>query len=199
MIGIEKIIAHIRAESLAECEQIERAALEACERIREKYIQAERDEYQQWMDAGTKAAAHRLERLSSLAALEAKKQVLATCHEMMDAAFALAAKKLRTISAADYTAFLARLAETATITGEEAIVFSAADFKQVGKAVQREANASLANKKRTARLTLSEKTADISGGLILQGDDFEVNCSIDALIEWYRNTLTPEISAMLFD
>ncbi|MCL2401565.1 MAG: V-type ATP synthase subunit E [Oscillospiraceae bacterium] len=199
MIGIEKIIAHIQAESMAECEQIERAALAECGHIREKHTQAAQDEYQQLIDAGTKAAAQRLERLSSLAALEAKKQVLVTCLEMMDAAFALAAKKLRTLPESAYEKFLASLAEAAVITGKETMVFSAADLKKVGKAVQSAANAGLADKGKIAQLTLSEKTADISGGFILQGDGFEVNCSITALIERYRNELTPEVSAMLFD
>jgi len=197
MTGIEKILAHIEAESMAECAQIDRAASEECGRIREKYAQAERDEYERLIDAGTKEAKHRLERLGNLAALEAKKQVLVTCHEMVDAAFELAAKKLRTLP--EYTEFLARLAAAATITGEEAIVFSASDLKKIGHEVQSAANAALNAGGKTARLTLSEKSADISGGFILYGGDFVVNCSIEALIERYRSELTPEVSAMLFD
>jgi vacuolar-type H+-ATPase subunit E/Vma4 len=197
MVGIEKIIAHIKAESEAECERIDHAAAEECGRIREKYIQAERDEYEKLMNAGTKEAERRLERLRSLAVLEAKKQVLATQHEMIDAAFELAAKKL--CSLPEYAMFLARLAAAAAITGEESIAFSASDFPRIGKDVQSAANAELKAGGKAARLTLSEKTADISGGFILQGGDYEANCSIDALIERYRNALIPEVSAMLFD
>ncbi|MCL2409152.1 MAG: V-type proton ATPase subunit E [Oscillospiraceae bacterium] len=197
MIGIEKIIAHIKAESAAECARIDQAALEECGRIRERHAQAEQDEYERLIDDGTKEAEHRLERLGNLAALEAKKQVLSTCHEMMDAAFELAAKKLR--NPPEYAAFLARLASAAAITGEEAMVFSESDLKRVGEEVRIAANAGLEANGKTARLKLSEKTADISGGFILHGGDFAVNCSIEALIERYRDELTPEVSAMLFD
>ena len=199
MNGIEKILEHIKSESGAECEAIRRAAAEECDRIDAEYAAAEQDEYKKLLNAGTSEAQRRLERLSSLAALESKKHVLATQQEMVAEAFEYAAKKLLELPDSDYIEFLARHASAASLTGEEAIILSPSDRNRIGKKVRDAANSKLSAAGKTASLTLSEKTAGIRGGLILSGGNIEVNCSIDALIAVYRNELSPAVSSVLFD
>ena len=199
MTGIEKILAHIKSQSDAECGEIRRASDEECERIRSEYANAERDDYRKLINEGTQNADRRLERLNSLAVLESKKQVLATQQEMVSAAFEHAAKKLLELPDNVYSAFLARYACTASMTGTEAIVLSARDRGRVGGDVLQAANSALRSKGKTASLTLSDRTADIRGGLILSGGDIEVNCSIDALVAEYRNELSPAVASVLFD
>ena len=199
MNGIEKILAHIKAESDAQCEAIEREAAEECERIRAEYAKIEKEEYTKLIDAGTIEAARRLERLGSLAVLESKKHILKTQQEMVLETFEYAAKTLLELPEGEYIDFLAKQACAASLTGTEAIILSAADQQSIGKKVLDAANGALASLGKTASLTLSESTADIRGGLILSGGDIEVNCSIDALVAAYRNELSPAVAAVLFD
>ena len=198
MNGIEKILAHIQAESDAECEEIERAAAEECDRIRAEYAKSEQEEYLKLLEAGTKEAERRLERLGSLAALESKKHVLMTQQEMVTEAFEYAAKKLLALPEGEYVMFLAKQACSASLTGMETIILSPSDYSRIGKEVLRAANSALRAAGKAASLTLSEKTADIRGGLILSGGDIEVNCSIDALMAEYRNELSPTVASVLF-
>ncbi|MCL2125520.1 MAG: V-type proton ATPase subunit E [Oscillospiraceae bacterium] len=199
MNGIEKIIAHIKSESDAECEDIRRAAAEECEQIRSKYAKAEQDEYEKLLATGKLDADNRLERMHSLAMLESKKHVLMTQQEMVADAFEYAAKKILGLPEPEYVALLAKLAAAASMTGGETLVLSPADKGRIGAAVLEGANGALRAAGKNAGLTLAEKTADIRGGLILSGGDIEVNCSIDALLEECRNELSPAIAAILFD
>ena len=199
MNGIEKILAHIQAESDSECEEIERAAAEECDRIRDEYARSEQDEYRKLIDAGTKDAERRLERMGNMAALESKKHVLMTQQEMVTEAFEYAAGKLRGLPEREYINFLAKQACAASLTGTEMIILSPSDYNTVGKEVLNAANSALRAAAKTASLTLSKETADIRGGLILSGGDIEVNCSIDALMAEYRNELSPAVASVLFD
>ena len=198
MDGIEKILAHIKSESDARCGEIEWSAQEECARIRAKYEAEEQDEYRKLMDAGAKEVERRLERMGSLAALESKKHVLATQQEMVAEAFKHAADGLLELPESEYVAFLANYACKASLTGTETVVLSPGDKTRFGNQVLFTANAALRAAGKTASLTLSDKTADIRGGLILSSGDIEVNCSVDALVDERKNELSPAVASILF-
>ena len=48
-------------------------------------------------------------------------------------------------------------------------------------------------------LTLSEDSRDIKGGLILEGEQVEVNCSFEALVREQREPLAAQVARLLFD
>ena len=199
MNGIDKILAHIKSQSDAECEVIERTANEECERIRAEYSKMEQDEYWKLVNAGTKDAERRLERLNSLAALESKKQVLMTQQEMVAEAFEQAADAILKLPEREYINFLAKQVYAASLTGSETIMLSSADRDRIGKDVLSAANAALSGEGKAANLTLSDQSADIRGGVIISGGDIEVNCSVDALVTEFRNDLAPAVASVLFD
>jgi len=109
MNNIEKIIDYIKVKTIAECEEISRAAAEECVRIRAEYARSEQDEYWKSIDVGTKETEQRLEKLKELAAAEAKKQIDSLHKEMLDEAFTLAARNLMELPKGDYDAILIRL------------------------------------------------------------------------------------------
>lgn len=199
MNGIEKIVEHIKARSAEECEEIAKSADEECAKIHEKCARAEQDEYWKLVASGKRELDLRSERLEGLAALEAKKSILAVQQEMMAAAFELAAEKILNLPEREYVAFLVRLAYLSSLTGTEEVIFPPSDLTWIGAAVVNEANATLAAAGKTARLTLSEKTADIRGGFLMSGGDIETDCSIGALIARYEYELAPLVAAELFN
>ena len=49
------------------------------------------------------------------------------------------------------------------------------------------------------RLTLSEQTRPIKGGLILSDGDVEVNCTFETLVRLQRGEMDREVAKVLFD
>lgn len=198
MNGIDKIITHINTEAEEESRAILEEASAKSEEIRASYEKAAREEYEKVMTKGTQDADTLVDRLGHVAALEAKKQALAVKQEMVSLAFEKAAEKLTELPEADYTAFLVRLAVSAARTGLELIVLSQSDKERYGNAVCQSANEALAAAGKAAKLTLSDQTRALRGGLILISGDIEVNCSIDTLMTQYKNELSSKVADVLF-
>ena len=198
MNGLDKIVEHIAARSAAECEEIAESAIIETSRIRDMHVKTEQEEYWKIINAGTEEAKHRLERLSGLAELEAKKQVLAVQQEMLDVLFDRTVDVLLNLPSQEYISLLAKNACSASLTGEEEIILSANDRSAIGKQVLAAANAALKQRGKKAALRLSDQTADIKGGLILSGGDVTADCSLEALVSLHRNSLTVFASNQLF-
>ena len=198
MKGTEKIIAHIRADGDAEAKKIIDAASKQAEEKRAESFKAALSEYEKLMQAGN-AECEDILSGSRIAEMEAKKSVLSVKQEMISAAFDAAREEIVNMPRDKYTQFLARMAAEAAVSGMEEIVLNARDKAEVGKAVCKAANELLSAKGTPGKLTVSEETADISGGVIVRFGGIETNCSIDALIRQRRSGLSTEVAAALFE
>lgn len=199
MKGTEKIIAHIRADGDAEAKKIIDAASKQAEEKRAESFKAALSEYEKLMQAGNAECEDILSGSRRIAEMEAKKSVLSVKQEMISAAFDAAREEIVNMPRDKYTQFLARMAAEAAASGMEEIVLNARDKAEVGKAVCKAANELLSAKGTPGKLTVSEETADISGGVIVRFGGIETNCSIDALIRQRRSGLSTEVAAALFE
>lgn len=199
MKGTEKIIAHIRADGDAEAKKIIDAASKQAEEKRAESFKAALSEYEKLMQAGNAECEDILSGSRRIAEMEAKKSVLSVKQEMISAAFDAAREEIVNMPRDKYTQFLARMAAEAAVSGMEEIVLNARDKAEVGKAVCKAANELLSAKGTPGELTVSEETADISGGVIVRFGGIETNCSIDALIRQRRSGLSTEVAAALFE
>lgn len=199
MKGTEKIIAHIRADGDAEAKKIIDAASKQAEEKRAESFKAALSEYEKLMQAGNAECEDILSGSRRIAEMEAKKSVLSVKQEMISAAFDAAREEIVNMPRDKYTQFLARMAAEAAASGMEEIVLNARDKAEVGKSVCKAANELLSAKGTPGELTVSEDTADISGGVIVRFGGIETNCSIDALIRQRRSGLSTEVAAALFE
>ena len=199
MKGTEKIIAHIRADGDAEAKKIIDAASKQAEEKRAESFKAALSEYEKLMQAGNAECEDILSGSRRIAEMEAKKSVLSVKQDMISAAFDAAREEIVNMPRDKYTQFLARMAAEAAVSGMEEIVLNARDKAEVGKAVCKAANELLSAKGTPGKLTVSEETADISGGVIVRFGGIETNCSIDALIRQRRSGLSTEVAAALFE
>lgn len=199
MKGTEKIIAHIRADGDAEAKRIIDAASKQAEEKRAESFKAALSEYEKLMQAGNAECEDILSGSRRIAEMEAKKSVLSVKQEMISAAFDAAREEIVNMPRDKYTQFLARMAAEAAASGMEEIVLNARDKAEVGKSVCKAANELLSAKGTPGKLTVSEDTADISGGVIVRFGGIETNCSIDALIRQRRSGLSTEVAAALFE
>lgn len=199
MKGTEKIIAHIRADGDAEAKKIIDAASKQAEEKRAESFKAALSEYEKLMQAGNAECEDILSGSRRIAEMEAKKSVLSVKQEMISAAFDAAREEIVNMPRDKYTQFLARMAAEAATSGMEEIVLNARDKAEVGRSVCKAANELLSAKGTPGKLTVSEDTADISGGVIVRFGGIETNCSIDALIRQRRSGLSTEVAAALFE
>lgn len=199
MKGTEKIIAHIRADGDAEAKKIIDAASKQAEEKRAESFKAALSEYEKLMQAGNAECEDILSGSRRIAEMEAKKSVLSVKQEMISAAFDAAREEIVNMPRDKYTQFLARMAAEAAASGMEEIVLNARDKAEVGKSVCKAANELLSAKGTPGKLSVSEDTADISGGVIVRFGGIETNCSIDALIRQRRSGLSTEVAAALFE
>ena len=120
-IGLDKIINYIEEEGKAECREIYQKAAEQCQQLNADYSRIEQEEYWKYINVASKKTERRRTRLDELAAMESKKKLLETQQEMVDEAFALAAKKLLDLPKKEYSKICVRLAMGTTSSPEDIV------------------------------------------------------------------------------
>ena len=194
MKGTEKIIAHIRADAKSQADAVLAKAEEQAAQIRAEYDKQAAQVYADKVRAGTKACQDQMDSVQRIANMEAKKTLLGVKQEMVSLSFEKAQALLTALPEEKYVAFLAALAAKAAVTGDEEIVLNARDREAVGAAVVKAANEKLGH----GKLSLSERTGDFAGGLILSRGNVEANCTAELLVELCRGEMSAEIAEMLF-
>ena len=195
MDGIEKITGRIESDAAREAEAIQEEARRQAGEIAARYEAQARRESADILERGRRAADERVERLASVAQLDARKLGLSAKQEMPARAYDRALEKLTGLPEGAYTDLLAQLAVEASSTGREAVILSAKDRARYGKAAVTRANEKLGD----GHLTLSEQTRPIRGGLILSDGDVEVNCAFETLVRLQRGELDRQVAKVLFD
>lgn len=196
MNGIEKITGRINEDAQREIDAIAAQAKSEADAITARYEAQAEKEAAEILARGKANADERVERLASVAELEAKKMTLAAKQEVLDRAFDKALQDLTQLSEEKYVALLAALAVKAASTGNEKIILSPADRSRYGVKVAEMANSALGKQ---GKLTLSEETRDIKGGLLLSDGDVEVNCAFETLVRLTRNQIAGDVAKVLFD
>ena len=194
MKGTEKIIAHILADAKEQADAILAQAEQQCADIRAEYDVKAKEAYTERIRRGVADCQDRVDSMDRIARMEARKGILALKQQKVSDSFDLACEKIVNLPAEQYTAFLAKLAAKASVTGDEEIVLNAKDASAVGSAVVDGANALLGN----GKLTLSEKTGSFAGGLILRRGSIEANCTVELLVELCRSEMSAQIAKLLF-
>ena len=195
MDGIEKITGRIAADGAQETEAILAEARAQADAIAARYDQQAARESEEILARGRRNAQERVERLASVAQLDARKMELSAKQEMLSKAYDQALEQLLNLPEQQYVTLLADLAAHASSTGREAVIFSQKDRTRYGKAAGTQAT----ERRGDGHLTLSEQTRPIRGGLILSDGDVEVNCTFETLVRLQRGELDREVAKVLFD
>jgi len=194
MNGIEKITGRIASDTQQEIEALRAEAGRQAGEITARYEAQAKRESEEILARGRRNADERVERLASVAQLECRKLELAAKQELLSKAYDRALELLLNMPEEKYIALLADLAVKASATGGETVILSQKDRTRYGKQVVTQANEKLDG----GKLTLSEQTSPIRGGLLLSDGDVEVNCSFETLVRLQRGELDREIAQLLF-
>ena len=169
-----------------------------CREIKDAYNSRAQEEYWKLIREGAKECEAYGQRLAGAAELEAKKSILAMKQETVARVFDKAIERLCNMPEKEYIDFLAKQAGESASTGLEELVFNARDKAACAKAVTKAANEILKKRGLLPKLTISEKTGDFRGGLVVKQGDIEVNCTVEKLMEISRNDLASQVAAVLF-
>lgn len=198
MDGINKIIERIEAETREEISAMQAETAEKCRGIKEAYDKIAQEEYWKAVRAGVQECELQVQRLSSTAAMESKKSILAMKQDAVSRIFEEATKVICNLPEDRYVDFLARLAGNAASTGLEEIIFNSRDKQNYSKAVTKAANEIAKKRGLLPKLTMSEQTGNFKGGLMVKQGDIEVNCSVEKLVELSRTELAAQVAEVLF-
>lgn len=199
MNGIEKITERIAVDNAAEVRALTNRAQQQADSIFEGYKAAADADYEETIARGKVEADERVERLSGVAQLEVRKLNLKAKQEMLDKAFDLAAEKLLKLPEDQYVALLAKLAAGASNSGKEVLILSETDCPVIGDKVVAAANELLAQQGKTAAMTLAAETRSFRGGLYVQDEKVETNCTFETLIRLERESMALEVAGILFN
>ena len=192
MNGIDKIAARIVSDA-----QQEASALKAETQARAAELKENADRHaaelrQALLAEGDAEAEKQYALLVAASETEARKETLRVKQDLLSEAFDRAVLYLRNMDADRYVKLLASLAQKASETGSEEIILNPEDRAQYGEALM------AAVKSAGMKLTLSEETRPIMGGLILSQGRIEVNCALDTLADLHRSELAGEAARLLF-
>ena len=198
MNGIEKITARLIRDAQAEVDAINADADAQCAAILAEYEAKAAAEYEKRIAKGEADCAVRSERMAAAADMEQRKAILAFKQEMVGEAFEKAAEAVANLPREKYIEFFASMAAKAAISGKEVLLFSENDKADTGADIVSAANALLAEKGKTAELSLAEETVEVSGGFIMRSGNIEVNCTAEILVQLTRSSLSSQVAEILF-
>ena len=195
MKGTEKLIAHIKADADAQVNAILAQAEQQCAGIRGDFDKQAAALYAERLRAGVKETQDKVDGEARIARMEGRKSLLAEKQQLVKESFRKAQEQIVSLPAEQYVPFLAKLAAKAAVTGDEEIVLNAADRERYGEKIAAAANALLGEK---GALTLSDRTGDFAGGLILRRGAIEANCTVELLVELSQSELSAQVAQLLF-
>ncbi len=198
MKGIEKITNRIREEAEADAAVVLNEAKAKADEILAGYREQAKLLYEERHEAGLAEAAAAADRKNRNAGLSAKKAILSVKHVLVKDAYKVALQDLLSLPKEDYINLLAKYAVSAASSGTEELMLSAKDKAAIGGKLVEIVNTRLAAEGKTAKIRLSEKEADIQGGLILAENDIAVNCSLEKLVYNLCESMDRSVAGILF-
>lgn len=199
MNGIEKITDRIAVDADQEAKALLDSAKKQAAEITASYEALAQSNYDEAIAKGKADAADRIERLASVADLDARKLRLQNKQALLEKAFSQALEKLQALPEDQYVALLAKLAAEGCSTGKESLVLSTTDKDRYGQRVVTAANALLVKSGKTGALTLSEESREFSGGLYIKDGNIENNCTFPTIIRMLREQMAGDVAKVLFD
>lgn len=219
MTGLDKIIERIQTEARERASRTLQNAERESTELAKEYAARSEEARARIEKEGLEAA----EAMLNAARAESEKthtEILqSTRLSLIDEAFERAKKEICDTDFGKYRELLAALLTTALLeqhrTEQQSIAFgdevepferfevllNATDRQRFGTQIVNDARRTVERRigaKKAAMLMLSEKTVDISGGLILRFGDVELNCTLDVLMADIRRDLTPRVGKILF-
>ncbi|MEW6553524.1 MAG: V-type ATP synthase subunit E [Actinomycetota bacterium] len=137
-------------------------------------------------------------KIMSEALAESRAAFLAAQDKLFEEAFTEAMRLFEDLPEERYRAWLLRIISENVTSGDEVIVAAPYDRRLLEDGLLAEVNKALAGSGRTGKLSLAAEEADFERGVILTGQQFVNNLSLDTLMREVRDEYEEEVLKMLF-
>ncbi len=196
MSGLDKIIARITEESAEKAKGIKDEARSKAAAIISDGAAKTAEECGRIDKKADAAAVSTEEKGRASAELRAKQLLLAGKQELMTEVIETARQRLGSMSDSEYKDFIVKLFGRHLPDSDAVLMLNAEDSDRLGS----DTLAVLKNmaEQNGARLTISDKPADIRNGFILSYGGVEENCTFDALIDQSMDELLDQVKDILF-
>lgn len=197
-MSLEKLVERILRDAREHSERINSEALKRKDEILSLAEREAGDLYARNKRASERAAEEDKKQKVTMAALDARKEILAEKQGLIREAFDRAMRAARELPDDQYVSMIMKPILSVVGGGEGEMLLSPADRERLGDQILSRLNEELERAGRKGRLTLSEETRDITGGFILREEEVEINNSLEAQMSSRREELEPRVVEILF-
>jgi V/A-type H+-transporting ATPase subunit E len=134
-------------------------------------------------------------RITTLARLSARRELLNEKQALVDRVFSEAAARISEMGKKDYRGFILSFLKSTVETGDEEVLIGK-DESRIDQAFLDSASKELGKGK---GLKLSDERLPIDGGFVLRSGRVETNCALSTILRDAREKLETEVAAILFE
>ncbi len=195
----EKITLQIMDDAKAKVETINDEAKTQAEEIEKKARTQADKKKEQIIEQAKKDAEEQKRRITGMAQLEARKELLAAKQDIIGQVIDKIMDQLSGMDDQSYLDLMENLLLRMVERGDEIIVCSERDKDRIPSEFWKKINDALKKKGKKGELALSDETRTISGGFIILSDGVEINCSFESLFQLKKDELESDIADILFN
>ncbi len=194
---IEKITERIIQDAKKEAEELKKEARAKAKLITDEGEKEAKSLSLQIIQKAKREAIEEAKRITALARLAARDEVLAEKRKILEEVFKSAWEKILNLPDKEYLFLMKKLLHKAISLGTEEIITSPSERKYFNEDFLREVNAELVKKGKEGKIKLSLESREIKGGFILRSGRVETNCSLSTFLEDLKGEIESEVLKIL--
>jgi len=194
----DKIIQKIEEEARQDAAAIGAQAQEKAQKEREQILAKAKAEVAAIEAKAKVDAKEAAGRLNLIAELQSRKAALASKREVLQEAFAEAAKKLADLDKEQWEKLILHQILSADLTGHEQLVVPAKDRAAYKDGFLKKINKKLQQQGKDGKLSLADEAAEFDDGLLIIGDTCDYDGSFTTLLDDVRTEEEYRVAEILF-
>lgn len=195
--GLNELTNHVLEEAKLQAQAEENRGREEAERLAKEYRKATAEMTEAIREEYRQKGQDEVRRIISQAEMETKLRLLSAKQELVTIAFARGREKLAALPEKTKRTLYRKNLLAAVEEGTETVAVADSE-RGLWTNLLQEVNKELVKKGLPGQLKLEEKPASILGGFLLQGKNFEINGSFEAMLAAVEERLRPEVARILF-
>ena len=194
----DKIIQKIEEEAKQDAAAIGAAAQVKARKEKEQILAKAQEQVREIQAKSQVDAKEAAGRLQLIAELQSRKENLASKRKVLQEAFDRAAEQLEALPQEQWEKLIGRIVLESDLTGREKLVVPTKDRHRYEKGFLDRLNKELKAQGRKGSLTLSDKEAEFTDGVLIEGETCDYDGSFATLLEDVRTGEEYRVAELLF-
>ena len=194
----DKIIQKIEEEAKQDAAAIGAAAQEKARKEKEQILAKAQEQVREIQAKSHVDAKEAAGRLQLIAELQSRKENLASKRKVLQEAFDRAEEQLEALPQEQWEKLIGRIVLESDLTGREKLVVPTKDRHRYEKGFLDRLNKELKAQGRKGSLTLSDKEAEFTDGVLIEGETCDYDGSFATLLEDVRTGEEYRVAELLF-